>query len=98
MRQSVQDFVVQFVTARIERFAQLKRTQSTRIVAIVQLEDGLPFGNVRQQHLKLGEIQFARLIRVHHGDHRTTNILREALFTVSLNNCGNYGGKIKIRI
>uniref|UniRef100_A0A182V1X1 Uncharacterized protein n=1 Tax=Anopheles merus TaxID=30066 RepID=A0A182V1X1_ANOME len=55
MHQRVQDAIVQMVAGRVECLAELERAQPTGTLRIVQLEHGLPLGNVRQQLLELFE-------------------------------------------
>lgn len=69
MDQPVQNPVVQMIPGRVERFTQLERAQPTRLVLVVQLEDGLPLGNVREERLELLKAQLAGLVDVQHGHH-----------------------------
>lgn len=91
MRQRVQHPIVQLVAGRVERVAQLERVQTTGMVAIVQLEDGLPFGNVRQQQLELVEAELAGAVTIVHCDHRAAHVLGEAVLRFAgRHDCGKW--------
>lgn len=83
MRQCVQHSIVQLITGRLQGVAQLCGVQVARVIVVVQLEHGLPFGDVGQQLLELFEAQLAGAILVHHGDHRTAHVLGEAVLLLA---------------